>query len=409
MNNENKNGFFITWVSCIVVLLTLCFFGINDSIKGTHSFMVEQGQSCGEGYTRGDCITGANGKIMCSCIKNPSSSKPTNPENPGDSEEEPAEWTEETCKLAGWYWVNGNCLVGGYPDGEEPGYEEQPEFTKDKESCENAGHIWTSDNYCLIVDDEYDPNGNKACWACDGERILSSTKPSTSCEPAIAEYCTGESPSPYSKESGNTCGQKNYGFWTFAQCEADRTNVWSGDAEGNYCCDVNKATLDPNQAVIGYVCGQDPTKQVYKDSNECTSHGYVWDCNSNCCDVNRVVNCEEEPCFEPKPGPGTGPSGDPTDPPSSGTPSGSSEPSSSNTSTSGCYKNKDTGVAKWFESDPDSNSGTDLYEKVANSECEHNITDNPATGQIAMFIVWIIGFASIGYSIYYLMKFSKSE
>ena len=32
---KNKNGFLITCMCCIVLLLTLCYFGINSTFKGT--------------------------------------------------------------------------------------------------------------------------------------------------------------------------------------------------------------------------------------------------------------------------------------------------------------------------------------------------------------------------------------
>jgi len=34
---EKNNGFIITCISCIVLLLTLTYFGVNNSVKKTHS------------------------------------------------------------------------------------------------------------------------------------------------------------------------------------------------------------------------------------------------------------------------------------------------------------------------------------------------------------------------------------
>ena len=45
--DDNKNGFLITWVSCIVFLLMLCFFGINNAVKDTYA----ASYTCDSGYT----------------------------------------------------------------------------------------------------------------------------------------------------------------------------------------------------------------------------------------------------------------------------------------------------------------------------------------------------------------------
>ena len=424
MNNENKNGFFITWVSCIVVLLTLCFFGINDSIKGTHSFMVEQGQSCGEGYTRGDCITGANGKIMCSCIKNPSSNKPTNPENPGDSEETTCpsgtikgQVASQCGEGADKYKLSdkGNdCWTYSCVINDDDATE--PECTYSNQSnCELS-----TKKECILISGCYVPKtisgagDNYQCWFYNGIYVWGNT----GSYPTDDSYCRNQETvacpdGEHSSHPGNDWFCKMYKVGN-GVCYYDCTN----EEDGAVCseqlnCDASKGqypAMDSNGNCL-CVCEcedgscDEPTETKVKQCWICDGK-YKWDYASNVASscqssLRTESNCSGNPPVYPgNPGSPIIPT-DPDDEPST--------PSSSSPSTGGCYKNKDTGIAKWFESDPDNNSGTDLYEKVANSECEHNITDNPATGQIAMFIVWIIGFASIGYSIYYLMKFSKSE
>ena len=70
---KNKNGFLITCVSCIVLLLTLCYFGINTSFKGTSAAST----TCGSKYEKtvgstryccpnsSDTVVSAAGKVWC--------------------------------------------------------------------------------------------------------------------------------------------------------------------------------------------------------------------------------------------------------------------------------------------------------------------------------------------------------
>lgn len=99
--------------------------------------------------------------------------------------------------------------------------------------------------------------------------------------------------------------------------------------------------------------------------------------------------------------------------PSYSKPSSSSEPSNSNDRGDGCYKNKDTGEFKWFESDPELGFQTNLYEKVDDSKCDvdggGNIIENPQTGEIAIFLIWILGFGAVGYSVWYYIKSRKEN
>ena len=103
-----------------------------------------------------------------------------------------------------------------------------------------------------------------------------------------------------------------------------------------------------------------------------------------------------------------------SNPTSSGRPSSSSNPENRG---DGCYKNKDTGEFKWFNSDPELNSQTNLYEKVDDSKCssvpkpssDGNITETPQTGEIAIFLIWILGFGAVGYSVWYYIKSRKEN
>lgn len=51
---KNKNGFLITCMCCIVLLLTLCYFGINSTFKGTSAAST---QMCKTGYVLADEIS----------------------------------------------------------------------------------------------------------------------------------------------------------------------------------------------------------------------------------------------------------------------------------------------------------------------------------------------------------------
>ena len=153
------------------------------------------------------------------------------------------------------------------------------------------------------------------------------------------------------------------------------------------------------------------------EGEDCSDKELCWNCSgnyfwgletqySNCSVTHRSKgNCVGS---GPAPGPTPGPIPTPTPGnPSSSLPTSSSKPSDSNDRGDGCYKNKDTGEFKWFDGDPELNSNTDNYEKVNDSNCEHNVTENPQTGEIAMFFIWIIAFGAVGYSVWYYMKNRK--
>jgi len=57
---KNKNGFLVTCISCIVILLIMCYFGINATIKGTAAAN-STGYYCYSGYN----LTTFNGEHAC--------------------------------------------------------------------------------------------------------------------------------------------------------------------------------------------------------------------------------------------------------------------------------------------------------------------------------------------------------
>jgi len=494
MNNKNKNGFLITWVSCIVILLTLCFFGISDSIKGTRAkvycpdgYPYSDGSRCWRTtpasvkYNAGGSCSCSSSKVTysgsCTCINSSlQTTAGTCDPSSGCHCDSGYSISSNSCNASGGQTTSGTCGVSSsgeaicscsngavsanrctvtpvyscsqgtlsgnlcyvYADIINDGC-----YTRDEAESE-AKKICKDDNYTLSSHQ----TGSSTCWyyTCDigttwyckdkgtyvagsGESLTCKTCPSGYYCDGVKKYAcpNGEYSAPGSTsedDCNNTTADGNKicpnGLWfkslsdanaaANSMCEAEGKSAEvpvniSGNCYTLSCCDCD-----------GDGCGNEKILVCAK-----TSSGWGWINTTISESTNMEIDKDGSSCAETEPedegptnpGPGSEPSNPPSsNPPSSNPssePSGSSKPSSSTPSTSGCYKNKDTGVAKWFESDPDNNSGTDLYEKVANSECEHNITDNPATGQIAMFIVWMIGFASIGYSIYYLMKFSKSE
>ena len=279
--------------------------------------------------------------------------------------------------------------------GDKPVSGAQYQCYLDKSTSKYIYGAFTGGNY-HVVDDKY-------CGIYTGDKA------------AVCE-ASGGSLSP---QTGKSCSYYYFGN--------DNSVCWY-DCKKNMCAEGTHATVDEfGNVVCAPDCTCDDTgcsEEEKKENSFCwlCNGQYSWGLESDNKDCKLTYITSESSCkgnYSPTPIPS---------PTSSKPSSSSSKPSSSSSSSNdrgeGCYKNKDTGEYKWLEKDPEVNSQNKLYEKVDDSKCDsipessssvpkpsssENITVNPQTGEIAMFLIWILGFGAAGYSVWYYIKSRKEN
>ena len=433
---NKKNGFLITWSACIVLLLVLCFFGISDSMKGT------QAKECyiynGIEYCQNSAPSGFTGVVSKPSDYTPSQYLPGNSDYNGgggsndddDYDDGPGSGSgsgsgsgycsgvggvssEKECKAEGGVWVDGSDEKPSSGDGETG------MTGDDKYNCSLDWVTCNSDgSYTTTIEGS---NGETTIYYHDSDGNFVSYK---------TEYEDG-SYTEYDYKTHITTHTNEIGTVTFYKTEDDcesNSGKKCGVYDGSYLTSDDAKTYFYNSKEA---CEAATLGECLPFNGDDTS---VWiSCDAKTCEDLGTCEEDDDPSapITPSPAPvfpSTQPDLTPDDPsPGSSKPT-SSNPSSSNPSSSnpndrgdGCYRNKDTGEFKWFNSDPELNSQTSLYEKVDDSNCEPdissnpkpsssgNITENPQTGEIAIFLIWILGFGAVGYSVWYYIKSRKEN
>jgi len=502
MENKKNNGFLFTWISCVVILLVLCFFGVSDSMKGTYSvacnwdpmsgsYKTPTGVPCTPGSTSSPSSSSPSSSSPSSSKPSSSSPSSSKPSSSSPSSSKPGfgtdEWQDmmenkDKCLNAGYQWVDGMCITGrpsGAPsvdDGSSgnPGtscpagqYSSVPPFmvcdsysngcysdchstsdiiggntSPDKitgPSCGGSGNGWTVTS-CVKFGNVWD-NTSGCCEVVKvtEEEAASSVKTdhtNGSYTVTVIKVNGGTIKYNYNKDgklmsiiTTDSKGNQSLDTTENSNLNGSIINYYNNLEECNYMvADVNSYCVPYKGTYVTVT--QARTKMTYTSEDECMqttgleceyrtypddpSKGYYMSVE---CDCEEEGDCLDDP--EPNPGkPSTPTIKDPTDDlpdyiPEEPSGSSSSNPSSSSNKNDdrgeGCYKNNVTGAFKWFDSDPELNSNTKNYEKVNDSNCKQNVTVNPQTGEIAMFLIWIIAFSAVGYSVWYYMKSRKEE
>ena len=486
---NNKNSFLITWGSCIVFLLVLCFFGISDTMKGTRAAKTCERYACQDGgslsgtkctvtETKTVCTGGSSsscsgspsccgsqtasctyvpssGVYNCTCTKSGSCKEEVvgtrtynatctkwSDDNSDDNDEDGDGTSNPSCVTKhpgiGYtcsYYYSGStmcydCTPKTKDDSNYDANSEEEALSECKKSngkdcecvylAENAGG--TGAYYCRPKNYVGDKPVSGATYQCYLDKstskyiygsftggnyhVVDDSKCGISTGDG-ANACKNTPGGGYlTPQTGKSCSYYYFG--------SDNSVCWY-DCDDNKCAEGTHATTDEYGKVV---CAPDCTcDETGCSDEEKEENSYCWNCNGTYswglesdnkgCTltyINSKNSCSGS--YSPTP---VGPT---PDNPNSGNPSNptsSSKPSSSNNRGEGCYKNKDTGEFKWFESDPELKSNTKLYEKVNNSNCKQNVTENPQTGEIAMFLIWMIAFGTVGYSVWYYIKSRKEN
>lgn len=377
MENKEKNGFLITWGVCLVILLTLCYFGVNNSVRGTHAALTKvcAAYSCPNGGTLSgtSCIVNSTTTVQKCETKTQSCSQSAVPSG---------------CTYSGGNTCS--CKVCSNVQQVVPGqtYEatcSQYEFIDDgtgSDSGNTTSCQYKTQGECNSV------TGKSCVW--DGQCYVApaESEPETGdlrhCS-LIKEGVTGGYWGGSCIYSGNDwyCGQ------CVLACVAGYTR------EGNACVPCEGNDCESCEEPACYLNG---TTYCWGNSDICSGTIVSGITSAANCKASSSSNTPSEPSIPNNPS-------NPSTPSTPSNPSNPTNPSPGNTNRGpGCYKDISTGKTQWFDSDPEINSSTYKYSVVADSECEGNVSVNPPTGQIAMFIMWVIGLGALVYSVYYFMR-----
>ena len=190
---ENKNRFSITWISCIVILLTLCFFGVSDSMKGTSS--AEQVCNCSKGRLSSDGKSCIDEKETCGqkVVSQPcnGSSKPSGADE--CSYDSTIEYWYCTCSVTDYVCETETVIVGtpicnNENDGSVGGcYSTAPSGYNC--SWDNSLECY---NNCVKTNETDDDNSNDKKYTCDDGKTLQT---SSICEEKSGSFFPGGSSS----------------------------------------------------------------------------------------------------------------------------------------------------------------------------------------------------------------------
>ena len=362
--NNEKNGFLIVWVSCIVVLLVFCFLGMNS--KGTYSV---SNCTCSVGSVYGNqCIIGGVvvGTPVCTdddtaTEDGPSTSNPTSGSNDGD--------TSVTCVTAAMCAGRGGSWVseGWSKDGVACGY------------CMDLGGSTTeeceykSEGHCVSVHGGGNCVRDGNCWVPKGGNDESPSSGDTSSTCITAAICAGRGENWNWVSEGWTSNGVECGYCYESDSSSDEDRCPSYNSDPNCDC-VEDGTLN-GKTCYSCTCympcvSDNPNTVCRREGDKCV-------CECDCEEGDD--NCEPETITPATPNPNPNPNPNPDDDyvpePEDPTPGGetSSRPSSNRPSSS-----------------RPSSGG--------------NVTENPQTSQIAIFVVWVVAIAAICYSVYYFKK-----
>ena len=408
-NIKSKNVFLISCVSCVVLLLLMIYFGVNgvtsrgtyaastcpsnapheiengiccpnssDKVSmsssgtsycvhasGTEIKATEEGDACVATTTNKECsslgsswkeiktpVTNEEGDEIRECSA-PISSCATKAEEKTSTSTESEDKCWECNAPSGIFkWSASTPTLSSC----NSGWHERSDY-KDQASCEgNNSSTTTSKCYqCNSPDYLYKWSAStpNSSLCSSGWHERSDYKDQASCEANTKHQCYmcgGSQGGTYRWGSVLVYGgvsncSVNNSITDKAACEA----LANGETD-NRCTGKDSAGRD----FVSYVGMK--ISWTKKECNDMVKDGYchVWDDTKNCCGVTEGSWCRGNGGTDPDPNPDPDPTPDP-------------------------------------EPDPDT-----------------NVSENPGTGEITIFIMWVFGFAAVVYSFWYFKKIKES-
>lgn len=390
--NKEKNGFLITCISCIVLLLVMFYFGFSDSLKGTRACSWDPWS---HKYVGDDCEVNDDGQTEIPS----SSSTPSSSPKPASSSS-PASSSKPASSSSSW----GEMV--------------------DKDQCEANGHKWV-DGICINAPSSSSTGGG-SCSICNSmpvgaQGVCPAGEVVVGCDCGTGEALCGKKSSD-SGDSGDsdtdvvdsTTNKHSNGSYTISVKKNDGSvlqynydsqgrlmSIITTDAKGNQNVDTTKySNLDGS--VINYYNNYAECYYMAQDSSgDCVSYKDTYITKGF---AKNIVYYDEDLCKQ--------------------------------TTGGECKANYDEETGKWTytaedcvceEDDscvdeptpkptnptnptiPESTVPSGSTNKPTSSSSGENVTDNPQTGQIAIFVVWVVALASIIYSIWYFRKVRESN
>lgn len=354
---SNKNEFIISCISCIVIILVMCYFTFSSSasgiLKGTSAgpTAIEECTACPNGYNL-DTST-------CMCIKAASSST-SNPT-----------MTEEGC-------VGNNCNE----EDDDSGSDSSPSSTCTTSSdcsCSLTQTPVCSNNKCSCQDDPAIPSctyTSEQKNACESDYRRECRKTSNGCyEP------TGSCLSGYVEDPDDP----TYCYMS-STCIGGQLNK-----DGTICICDSGYTLFGNTCIDTTMCAGG----AYTDSDT----GECKICPNGYSATYGTIGKEKDVCYKTNTDPDN-PTSNPTGSTPTSTPSSSNPTNSSSVSSSSKTSSSSNSNSSISSSSTNTNS--------SNSSSSNETVTNPQTGEIAIFAIWVIAFGAICYSFWYFRKVKEN-
>ena len=431
---KNQSSILITCISCIVLLLTLCYFGVSGT-KGTYSYSASD-YECSNGST--PFYASSLGKYVCAKSTYNTSSRQcvtTATDSLDIADKEQAGWscndttlvctstnlsmctTSATLKDSGEkyyaYFRNydssaystkdcttsstgTNCQITTPSSPSRNGYT----FTGwGKSSGCTSGSVAANTGIYISGDVTY-----YACFSWNGTTNTvnfmndSSLYKKLTCDVTVSgrTTCQITTPSSPSRDGYTFTGWGKTSGCTSGSVAAN-VDIYVSDGDKYYACYqpfCYRCFMESN--INGTV--PDAYRWTYTDDLACNSVA-----GSDC--DNITVSCYRDSTITSESAcpVGSGTTDDGADKPSGGT----------NTGGGGSYI-PDTG------NDDDYDGGNDDYDNTDddnddtgnndnNNNDDNNVTDNPQTGSLAIFICWVVALGTICYAVWYFRSLKKSN
>ena len=276
------------------------------------------------------------------------------------------------------------------------------DYTNEHDCHEATNKSCVAKDGCWVPNTSVGGSGTWQCWFKDGEYVWSNTGaypvPSSTCNGLAV---CGNGYYSYQPE-GKVCKSVLKGttpdtvrcYYDCSDVCAEGTHKVYDIATGKYTCVADCECGD----------GEDCTDEEKSEQSMCwvCDGKYSWgletsmksDCSTYYYSSNSEANCKGTPTYVPTPGP---------------VPSNPSVPSSS-PSTPGKSSSKPVNSSsKPANSSSNPNESSKPVNSSNPSSSFKNVEENPKTGEITIFVIWILCLSSIAYSVYYFRNVKKED
>jgi len=227
---KERNGFLITCVSCIMLLLVIGYLGINGVAKGTYSAYTNPSGTCPSGTTQGGCQY-VGSELLCECIKNSGgSSKPATEDGPSSSSSKPSSSKPSSSGCPAGYMSASEAYAG-------------------RNACKYGGSVSGSGN-CWTF----------SCYSAPSSSGDSSSPSGSSCSSGYYGQSAADSAGSRNCSNGYTVYNISGNCWGYT-CKSSTGTTCNGytsqsaaNAAGNVACSGSHTVITIKTGCYMYSC-----------------------------------------------------------------------------------------------------------------------------------------------------------